>query len=616
MVYPMQNHLPRRRQTLDRFYGLEHRADVREGAFYDAENLRPDAWPLLRTRPGRKRWTQTVNGEELPIETDTPVTAAAEVNGGLCLCSETGVYLNGQRVADCVFDMRPERRQILPFGRNVFISPDGKYITPDENGAPRVRHAAFCKRNVQVGLSYGFAPGIGGDFMYHEAGDTPPANPYSGMYWLDTGGAQPVLAHRGDDGWERAEKVYLILDGAGIGDSAGAGDEVFLSGVGDAELTYTAAFVQTDRLWLAGKYQTLPGLTATVTLGKRIPLLDHAVEHNNRIWGCRYGENGRGEFVNEIYASALGDPTVWEKYDGGAADSYCVSLGCSGAFTGVCAVDGALLFFKENHIIRVTGSMPSEYTVTVLPARGVAEGAERSLATLNERAYYQSQTGVTTYDGALPASVADALSDYRFSSVAAAANNGKYYMAATAQDGLRRLFVYDSRSGLWQKEDDGMGIRFFVTLGGRLYYLCADPDNGNRSVLILADGSFADAPEDLLHCGDHSREFGWTAEAPPEWFALSGPLDTGNGTKILRRLVFRLELAPDSFFSASILPDGDGGEIPLCRVYRQKPGVFSVPVNTPRCHSYRLRLRGKGACTLFSVTAVTERTGEVSGLGE
>ena len=511
--------------------------------------------------------------------------------------------------------MRPPIRRILPFGRDLFIAPDGKYITLGENGSPQVRHAAFCKSRVSVQVSYGFAPGVTDAFAYHVVSDTAPAEPYSGMLWLDTGGSQPVLARRGDDGWERAAKVYLILEGTGIGAAAQEGDELFLSGVGASEQSYTAAFAETNKIWLAGRYQPLSDVTATVTLQKRMPLLDHAVEHNNRIWGCRYGENAAGEFVNEIYASALGDPTAWEKYDGTAADSYCVSLGCSGAFTGVCAVDGALLFFKENYIIRVTGGVPSEFSVTVLPARGVAEGAERSLVNLNERACYQSLTGVMTYDGTQPALVSEALADYRLTDSAAAASDGKYYLAATVQDGSRKLFVYDSKTGLWQKEDDAVGIRFFVTLGGRLYYLCADGNDASRSRLILADGSFAGAAEDLVRSGVSGREFGWTEEAPFAWFALTGPLDAGNETKILRRLIFRLELGEDSTFSASLYPDGDGRAIPLCRVSRQKPGVFSVPVNTPRCHSYTLRLSGRGACTVFSVTAVTERTGEVNGLG-
>ena len=615
MFYPTQKHLPRSRETLERFYGLEHRANVREGALYEAENLSADARPLLRTRPARKQWTRKRGGEAQPLRLDSPVTAAAEVNGGLCLCSETGVYLGGRRVEDCAFDLRPARRRILPFGRNLFIAPDGKYITVDGNGVPRTRHAAFCKRDVNVQLAYGFAPGVEGTCAWHAVGDAPPENPYTGMLWLDTGGAQPVLARRGENGWEQGTKVFLILTGDGIGDSAEAGDDVLLAGVGDEELSYTAAFAERDKIWLAGKYLPLRDLSATVTLRKIIPLLDHAVEHNNRIWGCRYGENARGEFVNEIYASALGDPTAWEQFEGSSTDSYCVSLGCSGAFTGICVLDGALLFFKENYIIRVTGGAPAEYTVTVLPARGVAEGAEDSLVTLNERACYVSLAGVMTYDGALPALISEAVEDYRFSDTAAGAGNGKYYLAATVQDGGRGVFVYDAGTGLWQKETLPAGMRRFVSLGGSLYYLCAAADEACAYSLLLSDGSFAGAAADLLQSGTQDETYAWTEEAPFNWYALTGPLDPGSRTKILRRLVFRLELPEDSAFSAALLPDGEGREIPLCRVFRPAPGVFSVPVNTPRCHSYRLRLWGRGPCTLYAITAVAERTGEVSGLG-
>ena len=79
----------------------------------------------------------------------------------------------------------------------------------------------------------------------------------------------------------------------------------------------------------------------TVQLERRVPDLDFVTECDNRVWGCSSREN-------VIYACKLGDPTNWFSYRGIAADSYAVTVGSDGAFTGAATCMGYALFFKEN----------------------------------------------------------------------------------------------------------------------------------------------------------------------------------------------------------------------------------------------------------------------------
>ncbi len=110
---------------------------------------------------------------------------------------------------------------------------------------------------------------------------------------------------------------------------------------------------------------------APVKLERRVPDLDFVTEQGNRVWGCSRKENS-------IYACALGDPTNWYSYRGIASDSYAVSVGSDGAFTGAASCLGYLLFFKENCIHKLYGyeakRLPDEQRA--VPGRGGKRGKE------------------------------------------------------------------------------------------------------------------------------------------------------------------------------------------------------------------------------------------------
>ena len=67
-----------------------------------------------------------------------------------------------------------------------------------------------------------------------------------------------------------------------------------------------------------------------------------------------------------IYACKLGDPTNWFSYRGIAADSYAVTVGSDGAFTGAATCMGYALFFKENTLHKLCGTKPSDFQLTSL----------------------------------------------------------------------------------------------------------------------------------------------------------------------------------------------------------------------------------------------------------
>ena len=109
-----------------------------------------------------------------------------------------------------------------------------------------------------------------------------------------------------------------------------------------------------------------------VELERRVPDMDYLTECDNRVWGCSNKEN-------VIYACKLGDPTNWFSYRGIATDSYAVTVGSDGAFTGAATCMGYALFFKENTLHKLYGlPSPSGFPAQqpALPGRGKGRGPE------------------------------------------------------------------------------------------------------------------------------------------------------------------------------------------------------------------------------------------------
>ena len=142
-----------------------------------------------------------------------------------------------------------------------------------------------------------------------------------------------------------------------------------------------------------------------------MPLMDHLISHENRLWGCRYGKDHDGNFVNEIYASALGDFTVWYRFRGIASDSYVLSLGAEGPFTGAAVVGGYPVFFKENSIHKIYGSDPGSYRLQSVGCVGMAPGSHKSAAMLDHGLIYLGTDGFYRYDGSLPRKISKELDD-------------------------------------------------------------------------------------------------------------------------------------------------------------------------------------------------------------
>lgn len=318
-----------------------------------------------------------------------------------------------------------------------------------------------------------------------------------------------------------------------------------------------------------------------VELERRVPDMDYLTECDNRVWGCSNKEN-------VIYACKLGDPTNWFSYRGIAADSYAVTVGSDGAFTGAATCMGYALFFKENTLHKLYGSKPSDFQLSSLRCRGVAKGAARSLCVINETLYYLSPDGVMAWDGSIPTKVSTALDPARLRNVKSAlggALDGRYYLHLVRGSGEAqavRLLVYDTERGLWQEED-----------------VCSYEMAGSGGQLYLWDGK-------AIWAADADREENWqqagVIEDGVSFELVSGNIGLDSPEELyLSRLTLRLEAEVKSRIEVAVSYDSGAWET-LAQLTADGRRCFDVPFMPRRCGSLRFRLKGRGQLTLRSLT--------------
>lgn len=181
----------------------------------------------------------------------------------------------------------------------------------------------------------------------------------------------------------------------------------------------------------------------TVTLARTVPDMDYICENENRLWGCK---------DSTIYGSKLGDPFNFNVYNGLSTDSFAVAVGSAGDFTACISYLGYPIFFKENYIYKVYGSIASNFQTMQSATLGVKSGSHNSLAIAGEVLYYHSKAGIVAYTGGIPKIISYPLGDAFFSNAVGGSDGVRYYVCLTDNASQRSIYTYDTRHNTWHKE--------------------------------------------------------------------------------------------------------------------------------------------------------------------
>lgn len=378
-----------------------------------------------------------------------------------------------------------------------------------------------------------------------------------------------------------ATAVYVKMAATGIGSGFKAGDvpEITGSNIDNLNGSHQVVGAGADYLIVIG---TMDAASATqaggVTISRTMPDMDYVTECDNRIWGCSSANH-------EVYACKLGDPTNWRCYQGLSTDSYAVTVGSEGDFTGAVTHLGYVLFFKNDQILKVYGNRPSNFQLTSSQVRGVEKGSAKSLTVMNESLYYLSQTGECGYEGALPGSVSAAWGNLRYHNGVAGSGFGRMWLSLTDETGGTVLMTYEGSTGLWHLEDD-LKVKEFAKTETALYALDED---GKIWRLTGTDAGTYD--------GEDAAD-----ETSVPWMIETGDLEMSFMERVrVQKILARVRMKNGSRCAVKVTYDDRDEETVAAWNGTLTAYAREVAIVPHRCDHMRIRMEGSGDVEIMNL---------------
>lgn len=591
MEYPTLTVKPKSRDMIDLFLGYNHNLRIRENEFYDMQNMTSDHYPVLA--PRKKRGLYMNFGDIYGMI----------YKDGICFVADEGIYIRDDGMVD--MGLTYGQKQLISMGSYIIIMPDKKWInTVKKNGTYEWGEIEHKERFPTV--AFYLCQQDGTLYPQTQPSKEPPSNPENGSYWIDISTDQTVLKKYAADQatWVNIPTTYVRIEAQGVGRSFSKYDGIKISDItvqdaGDLNGYHTIWDAGEDYIVVTGiikenAIQSTQDGEEFVTMSREMPIMDHIIECNNRLWGCRYGANADGEIVNEIYASKQGDFKNWQSFMQISTDSWVQGVGSDGPFTGAISHMGNPIFFKENCMHKVYGSIPANFQVQTTPCRGVQKGSQNSLAVVNETLFYKSVNAVCAYDGSLPVEMSSAFGNRRYNDAIACAYGNKYYISMREdQSGTHHLFVYDAAKGMWHQEDDLQVTGF-----------CSSKDE----IYAIAYGQYGGDIITMLGSGYPLNE-----EEKVPWMVETGLIGMAMpDMKYISKLLVRMSLEEGASVKVMIQYDSIGNWEKVCEMTATSLRSFSVPIRPRRCDHFRLHIEGSGDGRIYSITKTIEQGSDLS----
>ena len=630
------------RTSVDTFLGVNKAPRIGDGEFSDMQNLTSDYFPNLavRQRRGKPYLPSAKNPRSIsvyagddglfyPVYVDEMENESGETVTGIVLH-----HVVSEKIHKIPLGLAPDGdKQIITMGAYLIVLPDMMYVNtkkPDDYGQisdavnaetafPGMEYA-YLTADMVVCDEHGVLP------KYVQQAD--PSETVAidavkdGEMWHQVG-MEDALYRWDEDrpGWVK-EPSYLRVTIGGQSSSFAlgsvlsfheplkAGDSVVVSGLyregilgeggvkdGPHQVAWVEDYKAPEGVIGSGQVIVLPGTSfdaslrfsdsdgvSRIEIKRWIPRLDMVCENANRLFGCRYGDDGQGNFVNEIYISARGSFLRWGVGTGTDDSPMIFNVGIDGAFTGAITYDGYPTFFKERAMLRVGGYAPADFTLYDSRCLGVAPGCGRSLSVVENTLYYKSRGSVMAFDGSAPVPVSDKLGSlYDLPFAVGGACGRKYYVSMRSYDGKKKhLYVLDTSLGLWHRED--------------AIYADSMAEDGDN-MYIASEGEVW-----------HVRESDTYQEtAAIQWYAESGLIGLESpDKKYLFKLAVRFRLDPGASARVSVQYDSSHVWKQVWATVSDSLKTVTVHVLPIRCDHMRIRIEGVGACRIYSITKTFE----------
>lgn len=515
------NAITKHKNVIGIFQGLNVTETAADSEFSSMQNLCADEYPAASARMPRGDIIKTLEDPH-----------GMYFKNGLLLIDGTKLYYKDELIAE---DLEDSKKLLCGMGAYVLIYPDKRIFNTSTKELTYIEYAFTQSSEATIAPTYDAS-------------------------------------------------TYTKISCTGIGKGFSKGDGVTIEGItvkgrNDEDVLNGSKIIQAaedDHIVIIGQIAESTTQAAGIKVKRTAPDLDYMCESDNRIYGCNSAKH-------EIYACKLGDPKNWNCFEGTSQDSYAATVGSDGDFTGAISYMGYVLFFKEESIIKLYGTKPSNIQINTYPYRGVAKDCSRSLCVVNETLYYASNDAIMRYDGAVPESISDKLGKLDITRGVAEHHAGKYYINIQDDYAADRLLVYDTRYQMWYEEKDNHIM-------------------------------YADHGENMLYYINVKNELHTISQASGtervEWFGESAvQLEGDMNRKRIAKLQLMVQTEPDTLFEVFVSYDGS----PLWeRVYTKKENALCsdlISIRPKKCSYFKYKIKGIGSFKLLGVAKFTQIAG-------
>ena len=593
MYFPIFNEVARSREITNVFGGYCHKLSCAEGQFYDMKNMTSRYFPMLSPRKKRGLVATLSKPQGILDKED------------LWWIDDRKLYRNGKEIPLTEGFLTDTPKSIVKMGAYIVIFPDKVWVKVDNDGFIEYGNLEnFYGIAVGEKVTFSISDQSGNDITWHDAKYYEENDPKDGDYQLnvsESGKASLKVYSATTSIWTSVTSTYMQISADGIGKGFEADDgikiicnsnkgsfgNIFVNDEGEDKYSVSTYIVsRTDNsITIPGIYYDAETERTDILLEVKryVPSMSYVTECFNRLWGC--SDDG-----HEIYCSKLGDIKNWNSFRGNSTDSWAVTVGSDGVFTGAITYGGYPMFFKEDSFIKIAVSSTGAHQTKETACRGVQKGSGNSLSILNEVLYYKSASCICGYNGGLPYSISDDLGDDRYYDAVAGSFGDYYYISMRGDDGKYGMFVFDVKNGMWCKEDDTQVLHFCRYLD-ELYFI---DSNGNLKAI---DGMFK--------YGNSIREGDFN------WYVESGVIGYASpDNKYVAKVNIRLTLELGTNVDFYLQYDSNGEWVHMFNMSGKGTRSFAVPIIPRRCDHFKYRIMGKGDCKIHSVTKTIEEGSE------
>ncbi|MBR2408917.1 MAG: hypothetical protein IKB07_08175 [Lachnospiraceae bacterium] len=592
MYFPQYVEQTRGREMTTAFGGYNHTLACADGEFYDMRNMTSRYFPVLSPRR-RRGVCRTFENPQGLIEKESLVWVD---NGKL--------YLDGEEKEVSGTISIEGEKTIAKMGAYIVIFPDKVWYNTSDNTSGEIE----SRFNSNAEVTFSLCDASGKAIVWHDEAYYKDKEPETGDYLMSTINGKSTLRQwsSATSVWVNVNTTYIQISQVGIGKNFKKEDgikitldltgvewteakNIFVNDEGDGKVSINTCITDLtdDCITIVGLLGANKTLTVPIEVVREVPDMEFVTECNNRLWGC--SADG-----HEVYCCKLGDVTNWKAYAGISTDSWAATIGSDGKFTGATTYLGNPIFFKEDCMVKVIVSSTGAHRTVETYCRGVQRGSHKSLCIVNEVLYYKSADAVCAYGGSQPQTISNNLGEVRYLDAVGGTIGDEYYISMKGTDGKYALFVYDTKKGLWCKEDD-TAVMFFCRHDEDLYYVDSE-DKKLKSVF----GTIVYDTDDREN------------EKRVKWMAESGNLGFSSpDNKYVGRINIRLSMEIGASVDFYLQYDSCGEWDHIFNMSGKATKTFTIPVMPRRCDHFKYRLEGTGDCKIYSVTKTIEEGSDV-----